>query len=75
MAQFGQFALAIAFIVAIYAIVASVIGIRSRNDKLIASGRNAAICNCIAISTAIFSPATASTFPPSPTSPPPVTAP
>jgi len=55
MAQFGQFALAIAFIVAIYAIVASVIGIRSRNDKLIASGRNAAICNCIAISTAIFS--------------------
>jgi cytochrome c-type biogenesis protein CcmF len=55
MAQFGQFALAIAFIVAIYAIVASLIGIRARNDKLIASGRNAAVCNCIAISTAIFS--------------------
>jgi cytochrome c-type biogenesis protein CcmF len=55
MAQVGQFALAIAFIVATYAIVASLIGIRSRNDKLIASGRNAAICNCIAISTAIFS--------------------
>ena len=55
MAQLGQFALAIAFIVAIYAIVASLIGIRSRNDKLIASGRNAAICNCIAITTAIFS--------------------
>ena len=55
MAQLGQFALAIAFIVAIYAIVASLIGIRSRNDKLIASGRNAAICNFIAISTAIFS--------------------
>jgi cytochrome c-type biogenesis protein CcmF len=54
MAQLGQFALAIAFIVAIYAIVASVIGIRSRNDKLIASGRNAAICNTLAISTAIF---------------------
>ena len=55
MAQFGQFALAIAFIVAIYAIVASLIGIRARNDKLIASGRNAAVCNCIAISTAVFS--------------------
>jgi len=55
MAQLGQFALAIAFIVAIYTIVASLIGIRTRNDKLIASGRNAAICNTIAISTAIFS--------------------
>jgi cytochrome c-type biogenesis protein CcmF len=55
MAQLGQFALAIAFIVATYAIVASLIGIRSRNDKLIASGRNAALCNFIAISTAIFS--------------------
>jgi cytochrome c-type biogenesis protein CcmF len=54
MAQLGQFALAISFIVAIYAIVASLVGIRARNDKLIASGRNAAICNCIAISTAIF---------------------
>jgi cytochrome c-type biogenesis protein CcmF len=54
MAQLGQFALAIAFIVAIYAIVASLIGIRSRNDKLIASGRNAALCNFVAISTAIF---------------------
>src|SRR5688572_30634192 len=54
-AQLGQFALAIAFIVGIYAIVASLIGIRTRNDKLIASGRNAAICNTIAISTAIFS--------------------
>ena len=55
MAQLGQFALAIAFIVAIYAIVASLIGIRARNDKLIASGRNAALCNFIAISTAVFS--------------------
>ena len=54
MAQLGQFALAIAFIVAIYAIVASLIGIRARNDKLIDSGRNAALCNCLAISTAIF---------------------
>src|SRR5678816_60392 len=55
MAQLGQFALAIAFIVAIYTIVASLIGIRTRNDKLIASGRNAAICTTITISTAIFS--------------------
>src|SRR4029453_17752142 len=55
MAQFGQFALAIAFIVAIYSIVASLLGIRARNDKLIASGRNAAVCTCISISTALFS--------------------
>jgi cytochrome c-type biogenesis protein CcmF len=55
MAQLGQFALAIAFIVAIYAIVASLVGIRARNDKLIASGRNAAICTCVAVSTALFS--------------------
>jgi len=55
MAQLGQFALALAFIVTAYAIVASLVGIRARNDKLIASGRNAAICTCIAISTAIFS--------------------
>jgi cytochrome c-type biogenesis protein CcmF len=55
MAQVGQFALALAFIAALYSIVASIIGIRSRNDKLIASGRNAAIVNFAAISTAIFS--------------------
>jgi cytochrome c-type biogenesis protein CcmF len=54
MAQVGQFALALAFIVTIYSIVASVLGIRSRNDKLIASGRNAALVNCAAISLAIF---------------------
>jgi cytochrome c-type biogenesis protein CcmF len=55
MAQVGQFALAVAFVVAAYAIVASLVGIRARNDKLIESGRNAAICTCIAISTALFS--------------------
>jgi cytochrome c-type biogenesis protein CcmF len=55
MVQLGQFALAMAFILAAYAIVASLVGIRARNDKLIASGRNAAICVCIAVSTAIFS--------------------
>lgn len=54
MAQVGQFSLALAFIVAIYSIVASLIGIRTRNDKLIASGRNAAIANCFAISAAVF---------------------
>jgi cytochrome c-type biogenesis protein CcmF len=54
MAQLGQFALALSLVVAVYAIVASLVGIRARNDKLIASGRNAAIGNCIAISTAIF---------------------
>jgi cytochrome c-type biogenesis protein CcmF len=55
MAQVGQFALALAFIVTIYAIAASLIGIRARNDKLIASGRNAAICTFVALSAAIFS--------------------
>jgi cytochrome c-type biogenesis protein CcmF len=55
MAQLGQFALALAFIVTVYAIVASLIGIRARSDKLIASGRNAALCNTLAITTALFS--------------------
>ena len=55
MAQVGQFSLALAFVVTLYAIVASLIGIRTRNDKLIASGRNAAIGTCVAISAAIFS--------------------
>jgi len=54
MAQVGQFALALAFITALYAIVASVVGIRSHNDKLIASGRNAAVGTCAAVTTAIF---------------------
>jgi cytochrome c-type biogenesis protein CcmF len=54
MPQVGQFSLALAFIVALYSIVASLIGIRTQNDKLIASGRNAALANCFAISAAIF---------------------
>jgi cytochrome c-type biogenesis protein CcmF len=53
MSQVGQFSLALAFIVTLYSIVASVIGIRTRNDKLIASGRNAAIANCVAITAAV----------------------
>ena len=43
MAQLGQFALALAFTVAVYAIAASLYGIRIKNDRLIASGRNAGI--------------------------------
>jgi cytochrome c-type biogenesis protein CcmF len=54
-AQIGQFALTLAFVVTIYAIVASLIGIRSQNDKLIASGRNAAIGTFAALTIAIGS--------------------
>jgi cytochrome c-type biogenesis protein CcmF len=53
MAQLGQFALALAFVVTAYSIVASLIGIRVKNDKLIASGRNAAIGTFVCITTAI----------------------
>src|SRR6185436_12330001 len=53
MAQFGQFALALAFIVTLYSIIASLVGIRFRNDKLIASGRNAAVGAFLAITAAI----------------------
>src|SRR5688500_11984139 len=54
-AQIGQFALALAFVVTVYSIAASLIGIRSRNDKLIASGRNAAIGTFTALTAAIIS--------------------
>jgi cytochrome c-type biogenesis protein CcmF len=54
LAEAGQFALALAFVVTLYSIAASLIGIRTQNDKLIASGRNAALGTCVAISTAIF---------------------
>src|SRR5581483_4412387 len=53
MAQIGQFALALAWVVTAYSIVASLIGIRLKNDKLIASGRNAALGAFVSISTAI----------------------
>src|SRR5437773_3514282 len=43
MAQLGQFALALAFVVTAYSIVASLVGIRFKNDKLIDSGRNSAL--------------------------------
>jgi len=42
-AQLGQFALALAWVVAAYSVVASLLGIRLKHDKLIASGRNAAL--------------------------------
>src|SRR5688572_17309136 len=53
MPQVGQFALALAFVVTIYSIAASLLGVRLKNDKLIASGRNAAVGACLAITAAI----------------------
>jgi cytochrome c-type biogenesis protein CcmF len=53
MAQVGQFALALAFVVTAYSIAASVIGIRLKNDKLIASGRNAAVGTFVCITLSI----------------------
>ena len=55
MAQVGQFALVLAFVVTAYSIIASLVGIRYKNDKLIASGRNAAIGTFVCITTAILS--------------------
>lgn len=55
MAQVGQFALALALVVATYAIIASLLGIRLKNDKLIASGRNAAIGTFACITMAMIS--------------------
>ena len=54
MPQLGQFALALAFVVTLYSVIASLLGIRLKNDKLIASGRNAAIGTFACISAAIF---------------------
>jgi cytochrome c-type biogenesis protein CcmF len=53
MAQVGQFALALAFVVTAYSIAASLIGIRLKNDKLIASGRNAAVATFLCVTLAI----------------------
>ena len=53
MAQIGQFALALAWVVTAYSVVASLVGIRFRHDKLIASGRNAALGAFACITTAI----------------------
>ncbi len=54
MAQFGQFSLALAFVLAIYSIVTSLAGIRVKNDRLIASGRNAALGVSACLTTALF---------------------
>ena len=43
MSQLGQFGLSLAFAATIYSIGASLVGIRIKNDRLIASGRNAGI--------------------------------
>jgi cytochrome c-type biogenesis protein CcmF len=53
MGQVGQFSLALAFVVTIYSITASLLGIRLKNDRLIASGRNAAVAVFVLITTAI----------------------
>ena len=53
MAQLGQFALALAWVVTAYSIVASLLGIRLKHDNLIASGRNAALGAFACITTAI----------------------
>jgi len=52
-AQLGQFALALAWVVTAYSVVASLLGIRLKHDKLIASGRNAAIGVAVCITTSI----------------------
>ena len=53
-AQLGQFALALAWVVTAYSVVASILGIRLKHDKLIASGRNAALGTAACITTAII---------------------
>ncbi len=53
MAQFGQFSLVLAFVLAIYSIGASLLGIRLKNDRLIASGRNAGVGVFASLSAAI----------------------
>jgi cytochrome c-type biogenesis protein CcmF len=52
-AQIGQFALALAWVVTGYSVIASLLGIRLKHDKLIASGRNAALGAFVCITTAI----------------------
>jgi cytochrome c-type biogenesis protein CcmF len=53
-AQLGQFALALAWVVTAYSVVASILGIRLKHDKLIASGRNAALGTAVCVTTAII---------------------
>src|SRR5947199_10474082 len=53
MAQIGQFALALAWVVTAYSIVASLLGIHLKHDRLVASGRNAALGTFVCITTEI----------------------
>src|SRR5439155_20926100 len=55
MVQVGQFALALAFVVTAYSIAASLIGIHLKNDKLIASGKHAAVGTFVCVTLAIAS--------------------
>ena len=52
-AQIGQFALTLAWVVTAYSVLASLLGIRLKHDKLIASGRNAALGTFVCITTSI----------------------
>src|SRR6185295_8047817 len=52
-AQLGQFALALAWVVTVYSVIASLLGIRLKHDKLIASGRNAALGAALCVTAAI----------------------
>jgi cytochrome c-type biogenesis protein CcmF len=52
-AQLGQFALALAWVATAYSVLASLLGIRLKNDKLIASGRNAALGTAACVTTSI----------------------
>ena len=55
MAEVGQVALALTFVTAIYAGVASFVGVRLGNERLVASGRNAVIGAFAALTTALVS--------------------
>src|SRR5438093_11571392 len=55
MVQVGQFALALALVVTAYSIFASLVGIRLKNDKLIDSGKRAAIGTFLCVTLAIGS--------------------
>jgi cytochrome c-type biogenesis protein CcmF len=52
-AQLGQFALALAWVVTAYSVIASILGIRFKHDKLIASGRNAALGAGVCLTTSM----------------------
>src|SRR5262245_34830103 len=55
MAQFGQFSLALAFVVTLDSIAASLPGIIFKNDKLLASGPNATIGTLVCTTMPILS--------------------